>query len=178
MVQPICTDEVRRMFAVQSFQIMAAVRETMLSLAFPTSDPQQSATLPSLITKALTRPPFNPLHNSTSFVIEPDRRGIPQAIPTSQSISSPPSQSDRPAPDSSHIIPHVARGEAGWRQVVSDWQTPDPTRSLLVALKDWPKEWYSGSSKVSKTVGSLYSQRRSIALEYLEVYVPEFNLLG
>ena len=33
----------------------------------------------------------------------------------------------------------------GWKQVVWDWEDPDPGRALEVALKDWQSSWYSGS---------------------------------
>jgi hypothetical protein len=55
----------------------------------------------------------------------------------------------------------VIRDVRNWRDVIQQWDVGD---TGMVALKDWPKEWYQGSMK--KYTGSLYSQRKKIAEEY------------
>jgi hypothetical protein len=77
------------------------------------------------------------------------------------------SAESRPVPAQGRVIPRVY-GADGWRQVLKDWEHPDNSRSLAVALKDWPEEWYSRATSSSKDYGSLYNQRRLIATEYIE----------
>ena len=48
-----------------------------------------------------------------------------------------------------------------WCDMIQQWDFSD---TGMVALKDWPKEWYQGSMK--KYMGSLYSQLKKIAEEY------------
>ena len=55
----------------------------------------------------------------------------------------------------------VIRDVKNWRDVIQQWDVGD---TGMIALKDWPKEWYQGSMK--KYTGSLYSQRKKIAEEY------------
>ncbi|EDR06462.1 uncharacterized protein LACBIDRAFT_328853 [Laccaria bicolor S238N-H82] len=55
----------------------------------------------------------------------------------------------------------VIRDVKNWRGVIQQWEVGD---AGMVALKDWPKEWYQGNMK--KYTGSLYSQRKKIAEEY------------
>jgi len=59
----------------------------------------------------------------------------------------------------------VIRDVKNWCDVIQQWEVGD---AGMVALKDWPKEWYQGDMK--KFTGSLYSQRKKIAREY-ERYV-------
>ena len=39
--------------------------------------------------------------------------------------------------DPSQIIPPVQHGPYEWKQVAHDWEHPDPSRALEVALKNW-----------------------------------------
>jgi len=100
-----------------------------------------------------------------------DRRGILAPLPHFQQAAniSPITHSDspsRPAPVPSRVIPKVN----DWKQVVQDWEHADPSRSLSVALRDWPPEWYSRSESASATLGSLRNQRKTIALEFIDRY--------
>jgi len=52
-----------------------------------------------------------------------------------------------------------------WHDMIQQWEVGD---AGMVALNDWPKEWYQGDMK--KFTGSLYSQRKKIAREY-EQYI-------
>ena len=58
----------------------------------------------------------------------------------------------------------------GWKQVVWDWEDPDPGRALEVALKDWQSSWYSGSWAASQPSSSRYAQCRLIVTEFIDVY--------
>lgn len=110
-----------------------------------------------------------------------DRRGTLVA-PTSEfgsmndttSVRNP---NPRPAPvNPGRIIPKItAKGAAAWKMVIRDWQFADPSRSLEVALKDWPKHWYSGDRSIGQQIGVQYNQRRTIATEFLEKYSPHLS---
>ena len=80
--------------------------------------------------------------------------------------------------DPSRIIPPILHGPNGWKQVVWDWEHPDPSRVLKFALKDWEPSWFSGSRATSLPSGSLYSQRRLITTEFIQKWViePSINI--
>lgn len=51
-----------------------------------------------------------------------------------------------------------------WLAYANDWTRPDPERGLLIPLKDWPKEWYTGRKRVQ--FAPLRRLRRVIAEEF------------
>ncbi|KAG7096285.1 hypothetical protein E1B28_003732 [Marasmius oreades] len=62
-------------------------------------------------------------------------------------------------------IPKISRQiptHEAWKQVIKDWDEPDESRGLTVALKDWEEEWYKNPS-----VAALYHARQKIALEFI-----------
>ncbi|KAK0489204.1 hypothetical protein IW261DRAFT_1557697 [Armillaria novae-zelandiae] len=61
------------------------------------------------------------------------------------------------------VIPDIGKGPGIWRKAVKQWEVGEPLQGLQ-PLRDWPKEWYTGSQR-TKT-GSKYNQRKLIALEY------------
>jgi hypothetical protein len=65
-----------------------------------------------------------------------------------------------------HIIPEIPRRlrEQAWEQVIRDWDEKDLKRSHHVALKEWHPDWY----RWDKPESVKYSQRRMIALEFIE----------
>ncbi|KLO13156.1 hypothetical protein SCHPADRAFT_904458 [Schizopora paradoxa] len=65
-------------------------------------------------------------------------------------------------------IPDIRIKDKALELVISHWQHPNPSCGLIVALKDWPVEWYSGANK-DKFAMKRYT-RQVVALEYLEVY--------
>lgn len=68
--------------------------------------------------------------------------------------------------------PKYCDGEPKYLAVVRDWKFADPSRGLYHALKDWEPEWYSWGTVGSRLHGAKYSQRRWIALEFIERCVP------
>lgn len=118
------------MFDMQSFGVQLAVLAVLLSLA--TSTP---VTIPVSTSHSLI------LHWAIGKSLQFQSTARSPCHSSSSSChSAKSSQSARPAPDSSHIIPRVKRGEAGGKQVVRrGWVSPDPKSSLSAALKDWPK---------------------------------------
>jgi hypothetical protein len=167
LVQPLRTDEARRMFEMQTTYTRAAVHEATFSAISTVRGvwPQTSPLYPGCPTtpKPIVLPPPCPSHLSI------DRRGILIPLPGYQqathNVATPCS---RPAPVPSRIIPKVPDGEDGWKQVVRDWEYADPSRSLLVPLKDWPADWYSRSASASTTLGSLRNHRKIIATEFID----------
>jgi hypothetical protein len=128
--------------------------------------------------------PVVPSHLPLSSVTSPlqlDRRGHP-VLSTSSAHSSTTTpypvvrSNPRKAPVPSRTIPKVPEGEAGWKMVVRDWEHADLARSLTVALKDWPREWYSRTQSASTTLGSLRNHRMIIATEFINTYVPLASL--
>lgn len=62
------------------------------------------------------------------------------------------------------VIPKVPRGsETAWEQVIRDWDHPDPSRFLTIAMSEWTEEWINANN-----VRSHYNQRSLIAIEYIE----------
>ena len=111
--------------------------------------------------------------------LHPTRRTVPHLPSTAAAMPIslptpviPPPTSDLP-PVARHCIPALKQqgNEPKWKGVVRDWQLADPTRGLDTPLGQWPKEWYSDKSRMVHA--SKYNQRRLIALEYLEMCVPQ-----
>jgi hypothetical protein len=166
------------MFEMHTTHTQTAVREAAFSAIstassiwsqstnLPLPDPVPS---PQYIVTPTPKPLFPPPSSSCDGFLSVNRRGILMPLPafqqTSNNVGNP---STRSAPVPSRIIPKVPDGEEGWKQVVRDWEHADPSRSLLVALKDWPAEWYSRSECASATLGSLRNQRKIIATEFID----------
>ena len=79
-----------------------------------------------------------------------------------------------PPPPPGLCIPDVPLLHEGTRDrstslsdIVCQWENKDPDKGLLCALKDWPKEWYTGDNK-SRFAAKRF-QRSLIALEYIEM---------
>ena len=65
------------------------------------------------------------------------------------------------------LVPDLGHSSGAWKRAIKQWEEFDPTTKC--ALKDWPKEWYTG---VMRTVtGSKRSQRQIVFEEY-ERYEP------
>ncbi|KAJ7616035.1 hypothetical protein FB45DRAFT_1106987 [Roridomyces roridus] len=62
-------------------------------------------------------------------------------------------------------IPNLGRDDKAWRRAVNQWEIGDASNGLSAPLKDWPSEWYSGA-EMRLTTGTLYSQRKTIAMEF------------
>lgn len=66
-------------------------------------------------------------------------------------------------PISGVLVPDLGHGSGAWKRAIKQWEEYDPTTQCR-ALKDWPKEWYTG---VMRTVtGSKRSQRQIVFEEY------------
>ena len=69
-------------------------------------------------------------------------------------------------PISGVLVPDLGHSSGAWKRAIKQWEEYDPTTKC--ALKDWPKDWYTG---VMRTVtGSKRSQRQIVFEEY-ERYV-------
>jgi hypothetical protein len=72
-------------------------------------------------------------------------------------------------PISGVLVPDLGHSSGAWKRAIKQWEEYDPTTKC--ALKDWPKDWYTG---VMRTVtGSKRSQRQIVFEEY-ERYEPCF----
>jgi hypothetical protein len=65
-----------------------------------------------------------------------------------------------------HTVPELGRNLRGhaWKQIVKDWDHPDPSRSLSVAMKNWDSSFF-----LSKAEEVKFGQCQSIALEFINV---------
>ncbi|TFK49186.1 hypothetical protein OE88DRAFT_1810043 [Heliocybe sulcata] len=66
-----------------------------------------------------------------------------------------------PIPEAS--IPDLPKNKTAWREAIRQWEEPNPVTGCP-ALKDWPKDWYSGSMRL--ITGAKRGQRQLIANEY------------
>jgi hypothetical protein len=61
------------------------------------------------------------------------------------------------------LVPDLGHASGAWKRAIKQWEEYDPT-TKCAALKDWPKDWYTG---VMRTVtGSKRSQRQIVFEEY------------
>lgn len=60
-------------------------------------------------------------------------------------------------------IPDIGKGPGAWKKAVKQWEEGDPVQGLL-PLREWPKEWYTGSQR-TKT-GAKHGQCKIIGLEF------------
>ncbi|KAK0502111.1 hypothetical protein EDD18DRAFT_1346679 [Armillaria luteobubalina] len=61
------------------------------------------------------------------------------------------------------VIPDIGKGPGAWKKAVKQWEEVDLVQRLL-PLRDWPKEWYTGSQR-TKT-GAKHGQHKLIGLEF------------
>ena len=71
------------------------------------------------------------------------------------------------------LIPGLTRGltSKAWELVVKDWEVADPERSLYVAMKDWEPQWCKSANLAQK-----YGQRKTVALEFINLYETSPNV--
>ena len=67
-----------------------------------------------------------------------------------------------------HMVPELVWNLRGcaWEQIVEDWDYPDPSRSLFVAMKNWDSSFFQSKAEELK-----FGQRQVIALEFINVSV-------
>ncbi|KAH7908328.1 hypothetical protein BJ138DRAFT_371218 [Hygrophoropsis aurantiaca] len=65
-------------------------------------------------------------------------------------------------------IPNLSKGPDAWRMAVKQWEQPDKSIGN-VALKDWPREWYTGGMKA--TMAAKRRFRQVIAEEFVSRHV-------
>ena len=67
-----------------------------------------------------------------------------------------------------HMVPELGWNLRGcaWEQIVEDWDYPDPSRSLFVAMKNWDSSFFQSKAEEMK-----FGQRQVIALEFINVSV-------
>ncbi|KAJ7644798.1 hypothetical protein FB45DRAFT_976028 [Roridomyces roridus] len=112
----------------------------------------------SFQTPSLTNPPASRIHMSRHVSQSPP--------PPLLNNSSAPSQATSGIlPIAGVSIPSIGRDNKSWRRAVDQWEIGDASNGLTVPLKDWPSGWYSGA-EMRLTTGALYSQRKTIALEF------------
>lgn len=150
--------------------------EAVMNRSAPSNQPQcicPTHTNISLSISAVISPATTAMPHS----YEPFTAGSPQ--PASTEMTCIPTNSERPplasavsalplrhtqAPPIPGVsIADVGKDDQSWQRAVRQWEEGDPGQRLLL-LKDWPKEWYSGSQR-TKT-GVKCGQHRLIALEF------------
>ncbi|EDR05077.1 uncharacterized protein LACBIDRAFT_303868 [Laccaria bicolor S238N-H82] len=149
-------------------QVTAALSETRLS-ASPSpepnleSPPSMSVGEPMPQERSSLRRGHSARHSSNPYSAHaPNRRT--SSIPSHSDVDSlaGDAQTQSPSDSLNFPIPGVVIPDVkNWRDVVQQWELGDAS---VMALKDWPKEWYQGGMK--RFTGSLYSQRKMIANEY------------
>jgi hypothetical protein len=74
-----------------------------------------------------------------------------------------------------HTVPELGRNlrKRAWEQIVKDWEQPDPSRSLFVAMKNWDSTFFKSKAEEVK-----FGQRQLIALEFIDVCVHFSNVGG
>lgn len=191
LAAPLNTDEARRLFEAHTLAMCEAIQRACATMAVAITSSQLA---PSFIPSNAHPPLPSFAHTPTTYLPQPplvpnihtlqDRRGnfifTPASGFATQTGHQPVHNTKPPrkAPkDPSRFIPPVSRGPNGWREIVHDWQYADPSRGLHVALREWDPSWYSGSREASLDNGALYCQRRIIANEFLEMYVPCYSAL-
>ncbi|KAJ7934594.1 hypothetical protein B0H13DRAFT_2227265 [Mycena leptocephala] len=60
-------------------------------------------------------------------------------------------------------IPNLKKGETAWLDAIQQWEHGDAAKGLM-ALRDWPAEWYTGGMR--RVTGSKRSQRKLISDEF------------
>lgn len=128
-----------------------------------------------------SRTPGNNLPQSQSTPASPLRisHPLPADSPANWRTSSPGVSGPVRVSESSSIpvsavptnlkVPSVPDGvplSEGWKWWVRDWVKADPSRGLPVALRDWESQWYSGKNRT--LFGTVYGQRKRVAIEYYE----------
>jgi hypothetical protein len=61
-------------------------------------------------------------------------------------------------------VPDLGSGVGAWKRAILQWEEGDLSRGLNVALKDWPKDWYTGDMK--DFTSAKRGQRELVAKEY------------
>lgn len=95
--------------------------------------------------------------------------GVTHASRLEVSSESGPTQSrQRPLPPRGVLcIPDLKRNNLpAWRNILDDWERPDPSRGLDICLSQWEEGWYSKGN--ATTFGTKYGTRRLIALAFIE----------
>ncbi|KAJ7585443.1 hypothetical protein C8J56DRAFT_1087359, partial [Mycena floridula] len=104
------------------------------------------------------------LHSSIPVLVAsspfPRYSFAPVPVSAHSSISPPP-----PPPVQRLVIPNVAKGNDAWRQVVKDWEFADPSRSLMIPLRDWTTEDLRSSKQ-----GQKHNNRRLVATEFIATF--------
>jgi hypothetical protein len=68
-----------------------------------------------------------------------------------------------PLPIAGVVIPDIKSGPGAWREAVRQWEEDEPSRDFR-ALRDWPREWYTGAMR--PVTGSKRRERELVALAY------------
>jgi len=87
--------------------------------------------------------------------------GDQSPTPTLPKLKSRDSRNSLPIPGVT--IPNIRQGRKSWKKAVEQWEQGDPAKNLC-ALKDWPREWYTGI--MQPLTGSKRQMRRLITEEY------------
>ena len=80
-------------------------------------------------------------------------------------LAPPQTKAPKRSPIPGVVIPNLSRcpGKSVWRDAIRQWEQGDPEKGML-ALKDWPEEWYTGERRL--VYGSKRRTRQVIADEY------------
>jgi hypothetical protein len=110
----------------------------------------------------------HPHHPSPYHNMEPRSNTPPSSISLSDNhppstVSSGTESQNNPGLDSplGVYIPNLPHGSAGWTEAIRQWEVGSKD---LLALRDWPPAWFTGSMK--KKFASKRGQRQLIVQEY------------
>ncbi|KAJ7201439.1 hypothetical protein B0H12DRAFT_1244257 [Mycena haematopus] len=149
--------------------LAALMQQTSVSNSSGSHNPP--ALLPTGTSHHYPVPPcrqFGPAHSGQSDGNPGNLASISDGNLASVSESSGGDDSSDPSsviiPVSGAVIPGVGKDSAAWKRAIDQWYHGDPSKGLMVPLKDWPTHWYTGSMRLK--TGALYSARKLLAEEY------------
>lgn len=120
----------------------------------------QTVTAPAVMTQSSTTTVYSHIQLQTQVP------GLPSPnypLTTIQANVSNSRKKPTPPPVPGVYIPDLDHGNLAWKSAIKQWNEGD-TKKSLQPLKEWPREWYTGSMHL--ITGAKYSQRRLIAEEF------------
>lgn len=175
-VGPVSTEEYRRRQDIIDEKMAALLQAITLSsstdscqhiiqpLQFQSTTrqdgPQINGSIASLVEVHSNRASAASPHTANSFPAIITSHGTPTN--RDQRIL-PRSASPKPVPIPGISISDLGHGPTAWRKAIQQWEEPDPSTGL-VALKNWPREWYTGAMRTH--TGAKRTTRKAIADEY------------
>lgn len=102
--------------------------------------------------------------NPPQTLVDPPPPNLP---PPPTLLPAPPSSVNllnQPQPPANLLISDLPHGKEAWCKAVKQWEQGNPSVGLHLALKDWPKSWYTHAR--SQNFGAKCCTREIIRLEF------------